>query len=161
MTVQIESPKATNMAPVETVCTKRLGILEPINPLMIAPRSGSKGISPSRPKCMVSMLPFITETPPSALQQVHLIAFDHLTVSVDVDDQRESDPSFCGSHGDHHKGENVARQILVVTTKCDENHIHSGQHDLDAHEHDNEISAQQHTCRSYDEQDCAEHEVPR
>ena len=75
------------------------------------------------------------------------VAVDGVLAAGDADDHRQADAGLGGGDGDGEQRRQLAPQRLVAgqrAAEADEAEVDGVEHDLDAHEHEEEVAARQH-----------------
>src|SRR5690625_2801236 len=96
---------------------------------------------------------------PSVPQQVDVVHRGGPAGTEDRDDDREADDDLGGRDDHHEEGEHLAVQVAVHPRERDEREVRRVEHELDPHEHDDPVAAQQHRRGPDREQERGEHEV--
>src|SRR6478735_4846388 len=102
-----------------------------------------------------------TSTVPSALQQVDVVDGGRLPGAEDRHDDRQPDDHLRGGHDHDEEGHDLAGQVAVQPGERHQRQVGRVEHELDAHEHDDRVPAQQHRRGADREQDPGEHQVVR
>src|SRR4029079_7237428 len=125
----------------------RAPISLPKKPAMIAPISGRK--------TMASYLEARL-----AFQEIDFGDIDGAAVAEIDDDDGEAYCRFGGGDGQHDEGEDLADEIMVKRRKGDEIEVHRKQHQLDAHQDDDDVLAIEENAENAErEQDCRDSQV--
>src|SRR5512132_3740427 len=129
----------------------------PTNQLMTAPASGAKMI---RLRMLVSIRKKIRVNPWLQLQNARIIHIQRLSITKDRNNDPQTDRSFSSSdcHYDEHK--KLPGNVLKKTCEGDKREVHSVQHQLDAHEHCNDVSLDDHARDADREQHRRQRQVP-
>src|SRR4051812_41978194 len=96
----------------------------------------------------------------SVLHRVDLVDIERLTVFVNRQDDRQSDGGFCGGYYHHEECDEMAVDLLPAIGKRDEAEVHGVEHQLDRHEHGDDIAAEDKAGDAERKQDRAQGEVP-
>src|SRR5207249_12176712 len=95
----------------------------------------------------------------SASQQMHVIDVDRVPGAEDGDEDRQAHHDLNRGHDDYKKYRELSLDSQPLPGKCDERQVHRVQHQLDRHEHDERVPAQQHPGGAQDKQQSAERKV--
>jgi hypothetical protein len=93
-----------------------------------------------------------------SLEQVQVLEVDADLVPEEEDHEREPDRGFGGGDRHHEHGEDLSVDLAVLSCEPDEREVHAVQHELDRHEHDQDVLARQHARDAREEQERREHE---
>src|SRR5690554_338601 len=145
----------TNESVIDPTATAEIavrGSFDPNAPLTIAPARGESTVRRSRIERV--------ESPTSMPQKIAEIGLSGVLESVIGDREREPERRLGGRDGDHDEGENLsimARRVCAV--EADEQEVHGVQHQLDAHQLDEEVPPNEETDRANPEEKRAENDV--
>src|SRR5437899_7210638 len=119
-----------------------------LRPLASTARSGNSGMRMTiRSNMGNRRLPF---------EQVDLVHVGGDLAAEHDDDDRQPHGGFPGRDGDHEQGHDLARERVQVVGERHEVEVGPVQHDLDAHEHDDEVPPDEHSDEPRHEQDRAD-----
>ena len=93
------------------------------------------------------------------LHTVHLVHVDAALGLEDLNDQCKTHGNFCRSDSDHEEHEDLSAEALEHTAECNHRQVGSIQHQLNGHEDDERVAADQNTQRANREQDCRKNDV--
>ena len=94
------------------------------------------------------------------LKRTDLVDFECLAIFEDRQDDGQAHGGF--GRGDHHheETENVPVDLFELVGKRDEAEIHGVEHQLDGHEHSNDVAAEQESGDAEREQNRAQDQIP-
>src|ERR1051325_45977 len=128
--------------------------LRPATRLISAPTSGSSGIKISRSEGSVDASMLVPE-------RGEAIDLDVAAGAGHRDDDREAHRGLGCGHGDHDQREGVGRQIAPHAGERQQRDVGGVEHELDAHQDDQRVAAQQHADHADQEQHGGEHQEVR
>ena len=100
------------------------------------------------------------KAPKSQLQNARLIHVQRLTIAEDGDNDSQTHRRFRGRYGHNDEHKKLSGDVLKETRKRNEGQIHSIQHQLNAHEHRDDVALDDHTRHADREKDRGERQVP-
>src|SRR5713101_6085098 len=122
-----------NTTPHPTAATARRGTYrDPSSPFTTNPMNGRRGISQSRWSIG------------SPAHEVGVVDVGRSPAAEEGDDDRQTDGRLRGGDRHDEEDEELADHRLALAREGDEGQINGVQHDLDAHQHDDEVPPDQH-----------------
>src|SRR4029453_18352619 len=134
MKTKIERAAAISSAEQVTICAGRSPMMRQNRPAMAAASSGSRTMS--------LMARSMTRLP-LALPRVDVFDLDGPAVAEIDHEDGKTDRGLRGGHGQHQHGEHLAHDIALEDREGDEVDVDREQHQLDAHQDDDDVLAVQ------------------
>src|SRR5579884_132619 len=126
------------------------------------PTSGSSGMiqtRSSRSRALTVWPPRSSTCARSALQEIDVVGRRALAAAEDRNDDRQSDRDLRGCDDQREEDEDLSADVVEHPREGHERQVGGVQHQLDAHEHHEDVAAQQQTDRADGEEQRGEHEV--
>src|SRR5258708_19688602 len=148
---KIDSAAAISSAAQVTICAGRSPMTRENRPAMAADSSGNR---------TMSLMARSMSGRPSARHRVDVFDLDRSAVA-EIDHQNgKADRRLGGGHGQHQHGEDLAHDIALEDREGDEVDVHREQHQLDAHQDDDDVLAVEENAQDpHREQHPADEEV--
>src|SRR5690349_8377063 len=127
-----------------------------------APASGSSGMihtRSSRSRAFTADRPPEQLCAPSALQQVDVVGGRALTAPEDRDDDGETDRDLRGGDDEGEEHDHLAARVVEHAGEGHERHVRRVEHELHAHEHDDDVAPHEEPDRADREEHRGEHQV--
>src|SRR6266481_6137089 len=123
---RIPSTADSKRAPQVTSCAPRSPIIRPKKPAIKAPMSGRKTTATAKEL---------------ALHHIDVLDRDCAAIAEIDDKDGQTDRRLRGRNRQHEHGEGLADEVVEKDRECDEVDADSQQHQLDRHQHDNNVLA--------------------
>src|SRR5512140_2528671 len=140
--------KASSTLPMATAFTKVFDARRPARPFTRKPASGSVGISQ---RCCIG----------SVLQVAHFIDFQRRAILEHRQDDRQADRGLSRRHHHHKEGVDMAIRLPQLIGEGDKAQVDRVQHQLDRHEHGDDVAAEYEAGHAQPKQNGAEDQIPR
>src|ERR1039457_80656 len=143
-----DDTNARTMSPVASQPARGSPSRRPKSISTAAPNNGRSGTIPARPSRSRAFTPSLRSPCRSAFQDPQIVGGSVPPATEDGQDDRQPDGDLGGGDDEGEEHQHLAGRVVERPREGDEGEIHGVQHQLDAHEHDDDVPAEQQPDRT-------------